>query len=95
MWPGRGNQGREELRLIDEVRPLRARDRALRSFVTGGTAVEAVEEREHVAHVNVELSLDELDLVRTGLRMLLDAEDDPETIAELKLLLARLAQAAA
>ena len=57
--------------------------------------MEAVEEREHVAHVNVELSLDELDLVRTGLRMLLDAEDDPETIAELKLLLARLAQAAA
>ncbi len=94
MWPGAAPRGANVLRLIAEVRPLRARDRALRSFVTGGIAVEAVEELGHVAHVNVELSLDELDLVRTGLRMLLDAEDDPETIAELKLLLARLAQAA-
>ena len=95
MEPGVGPWRANELLLIAEVRPLRARDRALRSLVTGGTAVEAVEERGYVAHVNVELSLDELDLVRTGLRMLLDAEDDPEVIAELKLLLARLAQAAA
>ena len=57
--------------------------------------MEAFEELENVAHVNVELSPSELELVRTGLRMLLDAEDDPEVIAELKVLLARLTQAAA
>ena len=57
--------------------------------------MEAIEELENVAHVNVELSPGELELVRTGLRMLLDAEDDPEVIAELKVLLARLTQAAA
>ncbi len=71
-----------------------ARERALRSFATGGTSVEAIEEPVNLAHVNVELSPSELDLVRTGLRMLLDAEDDPEVIAELKVLLARLAQPA-
>ena len=57
--------------------------------------MEAIEALENVARVNVELSPGELELVRTGLRMLLDAEDDPEVITELKLLLARLAQAAA
>ena len=57
--------------------------------------MEAIEELENVAHVNVELSPGELELVRTGLRMLLDAEDDPEVIAELKVLVARLSQAAA
>ncbi len=56
--------------------------------------MEAIEESADLAHVNVELSPSELELVRTGLRMLLDAEDDPEVIAELKVLLGRLAQAA-
>ncbi len=55
--------------------------------------MEAIDEPVSIAHVNVELSLDELRLVRAGLRMLLDAEDDPEIIAELKVLLARLARA--
>ena len=44
--------------------------------------------------VQVNLSRTELELVRVALRHLLASEDDPETIAELKLLLARLAAAA-
>lgn len=38
----------------------------------------------------VALSPDELELIRAGLKMLLHAEDDPDTIAELKQLLERL-----
>lgn len=47
--------------------------------------MEAIEER-----VKVELSPEELELVRAGLTMLLHAEDDPDLIAELKRLLERL-----
>jgi hypothetical protein len=52
---------------------------------TGGVAVKAIGE-----HIIVELSPDELELIRAGLKMLLHAEDDPDTIAELKRLLERL-----
>ncbi len=40
--------------------------------------------------VLVRLTPEELGLVLAGLRLMLDAEDDPETIAELKRLLRRL-----
>ncbi len=53
--------------------------------------MEAIEEPVSIARVSVELSPDELELILAGLRMLLDAEDDPEIITELKVLLARLA----
>lgn len=43
--------------------------------------------------VVLELSPDEADLLRAALRLLLDAEDDPDTIRALKALLARLAAA--
>jgi hypothetical protein len=43
--------------------------------------------------VQVNLSRTELELVRVALRHLLASEDDPETIAELKALLARLSSA--
>lgn len=43
--------------------------------------------------VILELSRDEADLLRAALRLLLDAEDDPDTIRALKALLARLAAA--
>ncbi len=41
--------------------------------------------------VSLELSPDEVALVRAALRLLLDAEDDIETIRAVKALLARLA----
>jgi Arc/MetJ-type ribon-helix-helix transcriptional regulator len=41
--------------------------------------------------ISLELSADEAELVRAALRLLLDAEDDPDTIRQLKALLARLA----
>jgi hypothetical protein len=44
--------------------------------------------------VQLSVSASELELVRVALRHLLASEDDPETIEELKLLLARLARAA-
>lgn len=47
--------------------------------------MEIVDER-----VTVELSRDDFELIRAGLRMLLQAEDDPGTITELKVLIARL-----
>jgi hypothetical protein len=43
--------------------------------------------------VQLSVSRAELELVRVALRHLLASEDDPETIEELKVLLARLAQA--
>ncbi len=50
--------------------------------------MEIVDER-----VTVELSREEFELIRAGVRMLLQAEDDPGTIAELKALIARLCEA--
>ena len=44
--------------------------------------------------VRLSLVRAELELIRVALRHLLSSEDDPETIAELKVLLARLARAA-
>jgi hypothetical protein len=44
--------------------------------------------------VQISFSRTEVELVRVALRHLLASEDDPETIAELKTLLARLASAA-
>ncbi len=44
--------------------------------------------------VDLRLSRGELELVRVALRHLLASEDDPETIAELKILLERLAREA-
>jgi hypothetical protein len=44
--------------------------------------------------VALKMSRAELDLLKVALRHLLASEDDPETIAELKALIARLAQAA-
>lgn len=43
--------------------------------------------------ITVELSPEDMELVRTALRLLLQAEDDPDTIRKLKALLARLAPA--
>jgi hypothetical protein len=43
-------------------------------------------------HVDVTLSRADLELIRVALRHLLASEDDPETIEELKALLARLAE---
>ncbi len=40
--------------------------------------------------IDLRLSRAELDIVRTALRHLLASEDDPDTIAEVKVLLARL-----
>ncbi len=40
--------------------------------------------------IELVLTRGDADLVRTALRLLLNAEDDPETIAELKAILARL-----
>ena len=40
--------------------------------------------------VDLQLARTELEIVRTALRHLLASEDDPETIEEIKLLLARL-----
>ncbi len=40
--------------------------------------------------IALELTPDEVDLVRAALRLLLDAEDDIETIRQVKKLLARL-----
>ena len=51
--------------------------------------MEALEERPPVA-VIVDLTVEELKLVRAGLTMLLHAEDDPATIFELKQLITRL-----
>lgn len=51
--------------------------------------MEALEEHPRVA-ISVELTNEELELVRAGLTMLLHAEDDTATIIELKMLLARL-----
>ena len=45
--------------------------------------------------VQVSLSRPELELIRVALRHLLSSEDDPEMIEELKVLIARLAEAAA
>jgi Arc/MetJ-type ribon-helix-helix transcriptional regulator len=42
--------------------------------------------------VSLELSPDEAELVRAALRLLLGAEDDPDTIRAVKALLARLAR---
>lgn len=42
--------------------------------------------------MTIELSRSELQLIATGLKLLLEAEDDPEEIEQLKLLLARLPQ---
>jgi hypothetical protein len=42
--------------------------------------------------MKIELSGSELQLITTGLKVLLEAEDDPEEIKRLKLLLARLPQ---
>ncbi len=44
--------------------------------------------------VQLQVSHTELELVRVALRHLLASEDDPETIEELKALLARLAETA-
>ena len=44
--------------------------------------------------VVLNMSRTELELLKVAVRHLLASEDDPETIAELKTLLARLAQAA-
>lgn len=47
---------------------------------------------DHSVHLDV--SRAELELIRVALRHLLSSEDDPETIEELKRLLARLAEVA-
>lgn len=44
--------------------------------------------------VQLRVSHEELALLRVAVRHLLASEDDPETIAELKVLLARLAEVA-
>lgn len=44
--------------------------------------------------VQLSVSRAELELLRIALRHLLASEDDPETIAEVKLFLARIAEAA-
>ena len=44
--------------------------------------------------VQLQVSRGELELLRVALRHLLASEDDPETIEELKVLIARLAKAA-
>jgi hypothetical protein len=44
--------------------------------------------------VQLSVSRAELELLRVALRHLLASEDDPETIAEVKVLLARIAKAA-
>ena len=40
--------------------------------------------------VELPLTVEELELIRVALRHLLSSEDDPETISELKLLIARV-----
>ena len=45
--------------------------------------------------IQLQVSRQELDLLRVALRHLLSSEDDPEMIEELKVLIARLAEAAA